>query len=117
MPEIKLDLDALAPKPYLVRLCGQTIEVHPPKFKHLVNLMNIAQEMTKSKNTVEAANKLLEGLYPIIPDLKKEGIDATIDQLLQLVQFVQDVASPDEPIKEDVAEVQVPDQEAQKKTE
>lgn len=117
MTEIKLDLDALAPKPYLIRLCGQSVEVFPPKFKNLVELLSITQSLGKGDNVEEATTGLMEALYKIIPDLRRPEIDLDINQLNRLVQFVQEIAVPDEPVKEDIADVTVPDEDAQKKTE
>lgn len=116
MTEIKLDLDTLDPKPHLVRLCGQTIEVYPPKLKNLVNLMNASQQLREKTTVEEATKSLLESLYPIIPDLKKDGIDVSFEQLIKLVEFVQEISAPEKTETSDIDKVEVPNESDQKKT-
>ena len=84
MTEFNLDLDALAPKIEHVKLNDEIIEVHPPKFKAIVELLRIQAEWNSIKDPQEAmkvVDVLRTKISELIPRLKDAGFDITVEQI------------------------------------
>jgi len=98
MEQFDLDLDVLQPKSKLVKLGGQIYKVEPPKFKTTLKLTQLAREFSKVENEddgIKLVEDLKEVLEQVMPDLKKDDIDLSFDQMLQLMNFVVAMASND----------------------
>lgn len=96
--DFDLDLDALAPEVKKVKLGGNIIDVYPPRFKNLVALMKLVNQIREVGNdeskTLELIEALRSSLIPMIPALKDENVDLTIEQLQVLLEFVMQVSTP-----------------------
>jgi len=97
MAEFDLDLDALAPKVEHVKLNNEVIEVHPPKFKAIVELLRVQAEWNNLKDNAEAMRTidvLRAKISELVPRLKDDGFDITVEQLQALMQFIFAIANP-----------------------
>lgn len=93
MSEI-LNLDALNPQPKKVKLNGKIIECYPPKVLELIELQQIFASMKGISEIDEldnVAKKFRAKLSKTIPDLEKENIDLSLDQMITLYQYLQNV--------------------------
>jgi len=97
MTDYNLDLDAIAPKIEHVKLNGEVIEVHPPRFKAIVELLRIQAAWGNLKDnakTMEVVNLLRTRISELVPRLKDDDFDITIEQLSALMQFIFAMANP-----------------------
>jgi len=98
MAEFNLDLDALAPKVEHVKLNEEVIEVHPPKFKAIVELLRVQAEWFNIKDNakaMETVDLLRAKISDLVPRLKDDDFDITIEQLNALMTFIFSMANPD----------------------
>jgi hypothetical protein len=101
---LKLDLDILDSEGGEVTLGGKTYSVSPPKMGLLLKLSKLAKRFDAVKTNVaenpDEVFELLEQLYdiltPIIPDLKSGNADLNMAQAGALMQFIFEMAKPDE---------------------
>lgn len=94
-----LDLDAVAPQSTFVKLKGKRVEVLPPEFNNLVNLMKTFQVLQVSKGfeaQADAMLKLQEGLCKIVPALAEPNMDLSIEQMMVLFDYIQKMSAPKE---------------------
>lgn len=93
-----LDLDLLQPQPKYVRLDGKRYAVYPPRVKDIANLARLAGQLrVVDENTVEQkVNEMLDAFKRIMPGLKDNEVDLTIEQLTMLFEFVNRMVSPAE---------------------
>lgn len=99
MSEVDLDLDALAPDTKKVKLNGRVIEVAPPKFKTLLEILKLADKFGKGQEldqneTVKALESLRNALVPIVPALSEDDFDLSLVQMMTLIEFVVSMTSP-----------------------
>lgn len=94
-----VDLDALAPKPRKLKYAGNTIEVQPPRTRHVLRLGFLGQKM-QDIATLEPseADQLIEQLESeikeVIPELKEATLNAS--QLMELLTLIVDMGMPNQ---------------------
>ncbi len=102
-----LDLDTILPIKGKVKLGGKTYIVEPPKLKNLIELSKLARLFEKGESNetsaITALDKFKELLYPIIPDLKNEGIDISLLQAAGLLNYIMELATPEDKKQLDAA--------------
>lgn len=86
-----LDLDALMPESKTIILGGNKIKVQPPKLKTVFALQKTFIMLQDGKP--EAGEKIIEALSSIVPDIKNDDVDLTVEQLQALIQFVSEMAT------------------------
>jgi hypothetical protein len=86
-----LDLDALMPEPKTIILGGNKIKVQPPKLKTVFALQKTFIMLQDGKP--DAGEKIVEALSAIVPDIKNDNVDLTVEQLQALIQFVSEMAT------------------------
>jgi hypothetical protein len=94
-----IDLDALAPKPAKIKFGGKTIEVQPPKVRHVLRLGFLGQKMQDLADlTDEQADQLIADLEneikQVIPELAEASFNAS--QLMELLTLVVSMGMPDQ---------------------
>lgn len=127
MADYNLDLDAIAPKIEHVKLNEEVVEVRPPKFKAIVELLQLQARWNEimrqgdETGVTEVINLLRTRISELVPRLQDEGFDITIEQLSALMQFIFAMANPQavEQAKQEVAQPAEPAEQAdtEKKTE
>ena len=93
-----LDLDLLQPQTKKVKLGDKVYDVYPPRVKDIANLARIAGELqdTTSENLQQKVSEMLNTFGNIMPGLKEDGVDLSLEQLTALFSFVNSMASPTE---------------------
>lgn len=98
-PDVDLDLDELQPAPKKVKIAGIIVEVVPPKFNDLLDLMNVStalQNTTADSDTAANVSKMRELLEKMAPAIKENGVELTMDQFHRLLTFIFSMATPTE---------------------
>lgn len=89
------DLDSLLPEAKKVKLNNQILTVYPAKLKTMFRIMKAFNAFNKpDQDQEEVMNNLINALAEIIPDIKKDEVDMSIEQLTALVTFVYKTALP-----------------------
>jgi hypothetical protein len=83
-----LDLDKLEPKPTKVKMGGKTIEVYPAKVRKTIEIAKFRRDLA-SMNGIEALEKAIEILTPLVPALSDPTIDFNTDQIIALMNYVE----------------------------
>lgn len=94
-----IDLDALAPKPAKVKFGGNTIEVQPPRTRHVLRLGFLGQKMQDLASlSNEEADKLVDSLESEIKEVIPELAEATLNasQLMELLTLIVGMGMPDQ---------------------
>jgi len=98
--EYDLDLDVLAPQARIIKLNNQAVEVYPPKFTNLVELMKLVKKFesitpaTSEEKALEIVSEIKDRLMPVMPKIKEPEFDLSIEQLNALIRFVFTIAQP-----------------------
>jgi hypothetical protein len=97
MTEI-IDLDKLLPEPRMVRICGKEVTLYPGKLKALIKLQKTFSSFKNADQSgqSELLDTLIDTLEPIIPDIKRDDIDLTIDQIPAVVTLAYENSVPKE---------------------
>lgn len=95
-----LDLDALLPEPFKVKINGRIIEVMQPSLRQLLSLqkvfINLQSALKESDADIDVIQKqLMDAVSDIVPAMKEDAeIDLTIEQLIALMNFIQEKSTP-----------------------
>lgn len=92
-----IDLDALQPKPVIIKFNGQEITLNPPKTGDILKLGESAAKLqTISDKTPAEINTLIEevtsAVYIIVPELTGQALNS--QQLLALIKAISEMAIP-----------------------
>ena len=127
MADYNLDLDAIAPKIEHAKLNEEVIEVHPPRFKAIVELLQLQARWNEivrqgdETGVTEVINLLRTRISELVPRLKDDDFDITVEQLSALMQFIFSMANPQaiEQAKNEIAQPAEPAEQTdtEKKTE
>ena len=84
-----INLDKLLPEPKEVEISGRIVKVYPGKLKVLIKIQKAftAFKGAVPEKQVELMEGLIEVLSKIMPNLKDEDMDISIEQLPALVNM------------------------------
>lgn len=91
-----LDLDLLQPQARKVKLNGKLYDVYPPKVKDIANLARLAGKLQTNDGTDLQAklDNMVNAFASVMPALKEDGVDLTMEQVTALFGFVNSMVSP-----------------------
>lgn len=91
-----IDLDKLLPEPKEVKISGKIVKVYPGKLKVLIKIQKAfsAFKGAEPEKQGELMDNLISALSVIMPDLKNEDIDISIEQLPALVNLAYESSLP-----------------------
>jgi hypothetical protein len=88
-----LDLDVLTPEPKTVKIGGKIYKCYPPTLRQLIKIATLKDLDTTEPENIE--KKVLDVLSTIIPGIENDEVELNILQLHALIDFVNDMASPE----------------------
>lgn len=92
-----IDLDILTPEVKKIKLNGVIMDLYPGKLKTIIRIQKafIAFEAANGTDS-EALDRVIKALSEIIPDLKKDDVDISVNQIPVLIQLAYKSALPDD---------------------
>ena len=92
-----INLDKLLPEPKEVEISGRIVKVYPGKLKVLIKIQKAftAFKGAVPEKQVELMEGLIEVLSKIMPNLKDEDMDISIEQLPALVNIAYESSLPE----------------------
>ncbi len=93
-----LDLDLLQPQSRKVKLNGNLYDVYPPKVKDIANLARLAGQLQQQdgNDIQQKIDQMVSAFASVMPALKEDNVDLTLEQVIALFQFVNGMVSPTE---------------------
>lgn len=97
MDEAILDLDALVPKPRIIKIGDQQIQVKPPKTADVLRLGTLGQKLEDSADLPEEElNKIIASMEELIKKCIPElaSIELNSSQLMKLIELIGAMSLP-----------------------
>ena len=94
MSEI-VDLDKLVPEPKKVKLSGKILDVYPGKIKALIRIQKAFASFKDAgeDEKLDLMDRVVTALAEIIPGIKEEDVDISMEQLPVLVNLAYQTSS------------------------
>lgn len=91
-----IDLDKLLPEPKKVIISGKELEVYPGKIKALIRIQKAFASFKNAgeDDKLDLMNSVVEGLAQIMPGIRDEDVDISMEQLPVLVNLAYETSVP-----------------------
>lgn len=102
MTEIQ-DLDALLPDVKKIKISGKILNLYPGKLKSLIRIQKAFLAFQDAKQTdMKLFDDVINALAEIIPDLKRDDVDISMEQIPVLVSIAYTTSIPKDAVTKDM---------------